>query len=269
MRGAAVVRDPRERVDDDGVIVTGADADRVPARYAETLDDAVATLSCALGDTLHSVYLYGSVATGQASAPSSDIDLVVVLEHPAPEVVAGVAAALSDRHRHLAREVSIGSVDLATLRRRDRTGHAERCFLKHYTVHLAGPDLRTTYPRCRATPQLAAGFNGDLRVVLDRVRARLLEEDDERQRGMLAAGACRKMLMAAATLLSVREGGWTTDRDAAVELVARHAPTVADLAADARRRCDQPQPVGAADVLEIVDRFGGWLADEYERLAGP
>jgi uncharacterized protein len=269
MRGAAVVRDPRERVDDDGVIVTGVDADRVPALYDETLDDAVATLSRALGDALHSVYLYGSVATGQASAPSSDVDLVAVLRHPAPDVVAAAAAALSDRHRHLAREVGIGSVDLATLQRRDRIGHAERCFLKHYTVHLAGPDLRTTYPRCRATPQLAAGFNGDLRVVLDGVRTRLLEVDDELQRGTLAASACRKLLMAAATLLSVREGGWTTDRDAAVELVARHAPAVAALAEDARRWCDQPQPVGAADVIEIIDRLGGWLADEYERLDEP
>jgi uncharacterized protein len=264
-----VVRDPREGVDHDGVIVTGAAAARVPARYTEALDDAVATLSAELGGALHSVYLYGSVATGQARAPSSDLDLVVVLEHPASEAVTIAAAVLSERHRHLAREVGIGSVDLATLQRRDRIGHAERCFLTHYTVHLAGPDLRATYPRCRATPELAAGFNGDLRPVLDRARVRLLDEEDEDARGLLAVRASRKMLMAAATLLSVRDGGWTTDRDAAVDLVGRHAPALATLAAAARRWCDGPQPGGTTEAIEIIDRLGGWLAEEYAGLETP
>jgi uncharacterized protein len=264
-----VVRDPREGVDPDGVIVTGAAADRVPARYAEALDDAVATLSVELGDVLHSIYLYGSVATGEARPPRSDLDLIVVLEQPAPEAVARAAAALSERHRQLAREVGIGSVGLATLQRRDRIGHAERCFLAHYTVHLAGPDLRVTSPPCRATPGLAAGFNGDLGLVLDRLRVALLEEDDEVARGRLAVRACRKVLMSAATLLSVREGGWSTDRGAAVDLVTRHAPALAPLAAAARRWCDEPQPGGTAEVIEIVDRLGGWLTEEYAGLGDP
>jgi uncharacterized protein len=264
-----VVRDPREGVGHDGVIVTGATADRVPARYAEALDDAVATLSVELGDVLHSIYLYGSVATGEARPPRSDLDLIVVLEQPAPEAVALAAAALSERHRQLVREVGIGSVDLATLEHRDRTGHAERCFLTHYTVHLAGPDLRASYPRCRATPELAAGFNGDLRHVLARLRGQLLAEGDEVARADLAARACRKMLMSAATLLSVREGSWTTDRDEAVDLVSRHAPAHARLAAAARRWCDEPQPGGTTEVLEIVDRLGGWLIEGYAGLGDP
>lgn len=252
---------------DDGTITTGAAPGRIPPVYAVLVDDAVETLSGALGDTLHSLYLYGSVATGQARPPGSDLDLIVVLEHLVPEVVGAAAGELSGRHRHLVREVGIGSVDVATLNRGDATGHAERCFLKHYAVHLAGSDLRLAYPPCQSTAQLAAGFNGNLCTVLAETRRRLASEDDEGARAELAARVCRKILMAAATLLSVRDGDWSTDRSEAVELVRRHAPDLGALAADALRWCDSTPPADTNGALEIIDRLGGWLTDEYAGTA--
>jgi uncharacterized protein len=258
-----VVRDPLEGVNAAGTIVTGAEAVRVPSAYAPLLREAVETLSQALGDAAHSIYLYGSVATGQARPPRSDLDLIVVLDTPLPAAVRGVADDLSARNRHLVREVGISSVDLATLHRQDLVGDAERCFLKHYTVHLAGPDLRGSYPVCEANARLAAGFNGDLRAVLRELRPRLADERDLRERDALARKACRKVLMAAATLLSVREGGWSTDRGTAVELISRHAPGFEALAADALTWSEQGAPADPAGVMDMVDRLGGWLADEY------
>ena len=263
-----MVHDPREGVTDDGTIMTGAASDRIPPVYAALVDDAVEALSAELGDALHSIYLYGSVATGQARPPGSDLDLIVVLEHLMPEVVGAAAAELSSRHRQLVREVGIGSVDVATLSRRDQTGHAERCFLKHYAVHLAGPDLRLAYPPCRPTAQLAVGFNGNLSAVLAERRRQLASEDDERERAELAARACRKILMAAATLLSVRDGNWSTDRSEAVELVRRHAPDLGGLADEALRWCDSTPLADTNGALEIIDRLGGWLTNEYGVTSG-
>jgi uncharacterized protein len=262
-----VVRDPLEGVSAAGTIVTGADAARVPPAYTTLLREAVETLTHTLGDAAHSIYLYGSVATGRARPPSSDLDLVVVLGELLPAAVRRVADDLSARNRHLVREVGIGSVDLETLSRQDLVGEAERCFLKHYTVHLAGPDLRDAYPRCGASERLAAGFNGDLRTVLAHVRPRLTQERDVLERDALARRACRRILMAAATLLSVREGGWSTDRGTAVELIGRHAPQFEALAADALTWSEQGAPADPAGVTDIVDHLGGWLADEYDLIA--
>jgi uncharacterized protein len=258
-----VVRDPLEGVTDAGTIVTGADAARVPTAYTTLLREAVETLTRALGGAAHSIYLYGSVATGQARPPRSDLDLVVVLDRRLPDAVRRVADDLSARHRHLVREVGIGSVDLETLGRQDLVGDAERCFLKHYTVHLAGPDLRDAYPLCEPTARLAAGFNGDLHAVLDHVRPRLTQERDVQERAALARKASRKILLAAATLLSVRDGGWSTDRGTAVELIGRHAPQFEAMAADALTWSEQGAPTDPARVIDMVDRLGGWLAEEY------
>jgi uncharacterized protein len=264
---AAVVRDPLEGVTAAGTIVTGADEARVPPAYTTLLREAVQTLGRALGDAAHSIYLYGSVATGQARPPRSDLDLIVVLDELLPDAVRRIADDLSARNRHLVREVGIGSVDLETLGRQDLVGDAERCFLKHYTVHLAGPDLRDAYPLCEPTARLAAGFNGDLRAVLDDVRLRLTQERDVQERDALARKACRRILMAAATLLSVRAGGWSTDRGTAVELIGRHAPQLEALAADALTWSEQGAPADPAAVTDLIDRLGGWLAEEYALIA--
>jgi uncharacterized protein len=262
-----VVRDPLEGVTAAGTIVTGADEARVPPAYTTLLREAVQTLGRALGDAAHSIYLYGSVATGQARPPRSDLDLIVVLDELLPDAVRRIADDLSARNRHLVREVGIGSVDLETLGRQDLVGDAERCFLKHYTVHLAGPDLRDDFPLCEPTARLAAGFNGDLGAVLDHVHPRLSQERDVQERDALARKTCRKILMAAATLLSVREGGWSTDRGTAVELIGRHAPQFEALAADALTWSEQGAPVDPGKVIDVVDQLGDWLAEEYALIA--
>lgn len=74
--------------------------------------------------------------------------------------------------------------------------------------------------------------------------------------------------MAVATLLSVRDGDWSTDRSEAVELVRRHAPDLGGLAAEALRWCDSTPPADTNGVLEIIDRLGGWLTNEYVMTSG-
>jgi uncharacterized protein len=269
-----VVRDRSEGVGPDGTVVTGAGRTALPSVYRELVEAVVAELTGTLREALHSVYVYGSVATGQARAPRSDLDLVTVLRQPAP--VAEVARRLSDHHRAVVREVAIGSVLVDTLARDDAVGAAERCFLRHYCVHLAGPDLRQGYEPCRASIELAVGFNGDLGAALDDARGRLTA--DEAGHGELEAKVCGKILMAAATLLSAREGGWSTDRGTAVTLIGRHAPQLHHLAVEAlarsapasadpearRTASARSEPAGRAPVTEIIDRLGGWLVAAYD-----
>jgi uncharacterized protein len=259
-----VVLDPREGVASDGTIATGAARAAVPSAYTELLDDALATVTERLGDALHSLYLYGSVATGQARPPRSDLDLLAVVTRP----TSGhdqAATELSHRHHDLVREVSIATVGIRTLARDDLGGRADRCFLTHYCVHLSGPDLRVSSPPCRPSVALAVGFNGDLGDALARARTQLEEATDPRDRARLTARMCRKILLAAATLLSAREGGWSTDRGTGVELIRRHQPALHPLAVTALRWSEPPPPGPPADVLPIVERLGGWLVEEYAR----
>ncbi len=230
--------DPAEGVADDGIISTGASRDNLHPAYARLLDETVGTLRAALGPALHSVYVYGSVATGQARPPRSDLDVVAVTTTDLDRSVDDIADDLTARHRSLVREVGIGSVSLETLGRSDLNGCAERCFLKHYCVHLAGQDIRSEFASCRPPLALAVGFNGNLGTVLAQLREQLVASPSEPERHKLVTRACRKILMSAATLLSVREGGWSTDRVAAVGLITRHNAALGLLAQRALAFCD-------------------------------
>src|SRR5262245_26818068 len=96
-----------EGVDDDGYIVSGADFGHIAAVYHPVLDSCVSALVSRV-DGLVSVYVYGSVATGRASPPRSDIDLLVVTTgSDSGDAAQRVAQDLSARHRHLARDVGV------------------------------------------------------------------------------------------------------------------------------------------------------------------
>lgn len=256
------MQDPQEGVAPDGTIVTGVHRDPLAAPYAEVLTDAVEALRTRLGDDLHSVHLYGSVATGQARPPTSDLDLVALLHAPRADVDA-VAAALSARHASVVREVGISVGDLDVLARGDRIGAAERAFLKHYCRCVDGPDLAAAYPPATASTDLAVGFNGNLGDVLATARSRLEATADPAARHSIAARTARKILMSAATLLSAREGGWSTDRTTAVDLVARHAPHLHHHAIAALAWADGRPPGPDPGIEPIIDELGGWLTAEY------
>lgn len=109
-----MTRDPGEGVDATGHLVTGAARDRVPPAYQPVLADCVGTLTAAFGDRLDGLYLYGSVATGRARPPASDLDLLALWTSPVDS--AAVVAELSARHRSVVRPPGLIAPD-ATDRR--------------------------------------------------------------------------------------------------------------------------------------------------------
>lgn len=229
--------DPDEGLDADGFLVTGAARERVPAAYEPVLADAVAELG---GDRVHGLYVYGSVATGRARPPSSDVDLLVLATEPVD--VSSVRTRLSTRYAALAREVAPVVMTLQEL----RAGVADQAFLRHYCVLLAGTAVGL--PRFRPSRALVEGFSGDLHAAIDGWLSTL----DGR-------GAARALLLAAATRESLAHGGWTTDRATAARLVRAHHPEwTSDVDRAVRWTTDPPDP---GEVPPFLDGFGRWLAD--------
>jgi hypothetical protein len=87
--------DPDEGVAADGTIRTGAHRDQVPSAFEPVLADAVAFA----GDSGASLYVYGSVATGTARPPSSDVDLLSIDLREAAVLGQRLSARYADRCR--------------------------------------------------------------------------------------------------------------------------------------------------------------------------
>lgn len=214
------LHDPHEGVDADGIIRTGASQANIPPAFRQVLQDAADHLDAL--DGTHSLYLYGSVATGTARAGSSDVDLVTIgLDTLAAR---GLAAMLASRYRRLCRGVEIGAAQPADYEGDGDEAYGNRAFLRHYCVHLAGPDPRRALAAFPADRAAARGFNGDIGSSAARWRSDLANNADPQS---LARRIARKTLFAVAGLVSVHDATWTTDRAAAARRWARLRPRLA------------------------------------------
>jgi uncharacterized protein len=209
--------DPEEGVAADGTIRTGARRDRVPAAFEPVLTDAVAFA----GGSGASLYVYGSVATGTVRPGSSDVDLLSI---DLPDA-AVLGRRLSARYADRCRGVEVAAATGADLAGDTDAAYGLRVFLRHYCVHLAGPDPSAALPAFPADARAARGFNGDLGQYLRRWRQGL--ESGTVAADLLGVRAGRKTLLAVAGLVSVHDHTWTTDRARAVRRWSELEPGLA------------------------------------------
>lgn len=252
---AIQMHDPREGVTSHGTIATGASRDQVSAVFEPILAAAVAAVRGA--DRGASLYVYGSVATGTAQAGSSDVDLLAV--GIPPSQAAAVGRALSERFANLCRAVEVAAAQAGDFVGERDEAYGGRVFLRHYCVHLTGPDLHSRLPDFPADVRAARGFNGDIGLSARRWR----DELDGGDAGRLGRRLARKCLLAVAGLVSVYDNTWTTDRAGAA---ARWAEIEPRLENDLRMLLawstgdavpDRPSVAAALDgvVNEIVASF--------------
>lgn len=198
------MRDPDEGLHADGTIRTGASADRIREPFTQLLVDVAAGVRERAPDA--SVHVYGSVATGQANAPTSDVDLLTI--GLSSDDAAELTERFTRRYAGVCRGVEVGAArDDDFVGDRDEA-YGNRVFLRHYCVLLAGPDRdRSTQPFA-GDLRAARGFNGDI----GRHRDRWATQLDTVAPTILGRRIARKTLLAAAAIVSVHDRTWTTDR---------------------------------------------------------
>jgi uncharacterized protein len=250
------VGDPGEGVAADGTIRTGARRDRVPATFEPVVADAVALL----GGSGASLYVYGSVANGTARPGSSDVDLLSV-NLPGAVVI---AAGLSARYAGICRGVEVVAAAAGEFVGGTDRAYGYRVFLRHYCVHLAGPDPSAALPAFPADAQAARGFNGDIGQHLRRWRQDL--ESETVTAGPLGVRAARKTLLAVAGLVSVRDHTWTTDRSYAVRRWGELEPSLAAQLNLLHSWAGKEHHPSRADVERTLDD-GGIVSAIVERFA--
>lgn len=196
------MRDPDEGVTREGTIRTGASRRAIPRDH-----DGVLRASADAVEGRCSLYVYGSVATGTAVVPTSDVDLLAI--GLAADEATRLSTELTTRFQTICREVSIGPASWEALWDDGDEGYGLRVFLRHYCVHLVGVDPAGGLPEFPADERAARGFNGDIARHVARWRAAL---DDGADVARLGVRIARKTLLAVAGLVSMREAIWSTDR---------------------------------------------------------
>ncbi len=245
-----LVDDPEEGVDEEGRVRTGVSRSKVVGEWADLVSRASEPLRRTGGSALQSIWVYGSVATGQAVRGRSDLDLLVLTS--GPPLVRPADVVRSVETAGLVRTVEVSTMTMADLD--GPHGAANRCFLRHYAICWQGVPPPVEGPGCRATMALARGLAGALMAALPGLAEGRLDGRDPGRIG-------RVMLIAAATVCAVRENGWSTDRAYAVRRlqaldqdVGRAAAVVFAHADSRGESFDDGRPPTAA-----LATLAGWL----------
>jgi predicted nucleotidyltransferase len=214
------VRDPSEGLTETGLIRTGASHARIPDRFSNLLSASASRVRADAPTA--SVYVYGSVATGDARSPESDVDLLTI-GLPA-DGAATISERLSADFSHLCRGVEIAAGMAEDFEGAGDEAYGGRVFLHHYCVHLAGPDIDRATSAFRGDQRAARGFNGDIA----QHAARWQHDFDNTDAPRLGRTLARKTLLAVAGLVSVHDATWTTDRKHASRRWGQIHPELAD-----------------------------------------
>lgn len=194
--------------------------------YLDLIDDLRTALLAQAGELLDGIYLYGSVARGDATQGVSDLDVTLILRHrPSPRdasMLEALRLALAARHP----EVSKIDFDIGT--RIDalapRNLHSWGYWLKHHCRCIWGNDLSRCFTPFPPSRTIALAVNGDVIEVLER-QAQEMEQlreptQDAAKLVRRQREAARKLLRATSVLRAEDEPCWpqTLEQHAALFL---------------------------------------------------
>jgi hypothetical protein len=254
------VLDPLEGVTASGLIQTGASLERVADVFVPVLE-STCDLIAPIGSGA-SLYLYGSVATGSARSPASDVDLLTI--GVASETGAALSESLSNQFASICRGVEVAVSTPGDFVGEHDEAYGGRVFLHHYCVHLAGVDHDVADAGFPADARAARGFNGDIGQHLRRWRRALAYQRPT----VLGRAVARKTLLAVAGLVSVHDQTWTTDRERAAsrwsEIDPERGPGLRDLTAWS----DVAQGLDRSDLARALDTTVAPIAEAFANTIG-
>ncbi|WP_460135843.1 nucleotidyltransferase domain-containing protein [Pseudomonas sp. S1_E04] len=248
-------------IDAEGFILTVADIPLQP-EYLPLLADVRASLSRPALN-LDSLYLYGSVARGDAIAGACDLDLtVVVREPPTADLLSRletVRCALEQRHPEVTKvDFDIGSrVQVVAAENKNSWGF----WLKHHCRCVWGNDLSLHLERFRPSREIAVAVNGEFEQVLAGYLKRIAHADTEQARLCLQREASRKLVRATHVLRSEEESAWPQTLEEYVEMFVRRYPAMVAQVAFFLFEARNPQ--AQVDNFTIrLHTFLGWMASQ-------
>ncbi|MBK5418123.1 nucleotidyltransferase domain-containing protein [Pseudomonas sp. TH31] len=219
---------PHCGVDSNGFILATPNGP-IQSGYEDLVRDVCATLVAQAQPLLDGIYLYGSVARGDAVSGMSDLDVTLVLRGPASsadqERIEAIRQALAARHSEVVKiDFDIGHrTEVLAQESLLSWGY----WLKHHCRCVWGNDLSERFASFKPSRAIALAVNGDFEAVLNRYAERIERETDPDERSRLQREASRKLIRSTGILRSDQDLFWPQTLDEHTELFVKHYPSMA------------------------------------------
>ncbi|MED1603561.1 nucleotidyltransferase domain-containing protein [Alkalihalophilus marmarensis] len=250
-------------LDSNGFIVSDVSKDRIDGIYVPCIHKSIQNLKSLSHQQLHSVYVYGSVARGDAIAKKSDLDLIAMFDTKLSSVklaeLKKLAAGLSNNYRSVVRDVGIAVAyyDYTV----DPSNYYENAFLKEICVCVYGEDLGERFGPYKLTSEIAIRFNGDIYEALRRTLKRLEDSSNEDFK-TFTLGFARKLIRTYYSMVMARSQIWTTRLHEQSEVFIQHFPEKASTIRTLHNWIEEPSTDREA-VYELFKNEGEWASKNF------
>lgn len=254
-------------LDPNGFIVSDVSKDKIDDVYMTYIRESVESLKSLFHQQLHSVYVYGSVARGEAIVRKSDLDLIAMFDTKLSSVklseLKKLAEELSQNYRSLVREVGIAVAyyDYTV----DPSNYYENAFLKELCVCVYGEDLGERFGPYKLTSEIAIRFNGDIYEALNRTLKRL-EIASKEDFKTFTQGFARKLIRTYYSMVMVRSQIWTTRLHEQSDVFIHHFPEKESIICTLLNWIDEP-PTDREAVYELFKSEGEWASVNFSNEA--
>lgn len=236
---------------------------KIPARYNPIVENVKSEL-LEFSDKIHSIYLYGSVVTGKAKSPTSDLDLVVVLKaKPTPKfksVLKELEKSLSTKYQKVFREVGFAiTYKNEVLRGKEAFGW--RFFLTILSVKIFGDNLFQEKMKFSPTRKLASNLHSDIEKNIAEAKKKIKTANSEEAKLQIKS-IMKKIIRTAFSIVMEVENHWTTDLDEMTKIFTKHYPEKKQQINAVLKLAKSKTP-DKKSATSILNNFGKWVSLEF------
>lgn len=254
-------------LDSNGFIISDVNIDNIDNVYVPCIRESVESLRNSFHHQLHSIYLYGSVARGDAVVLKSDLDLIAMFDGKLNSFklaeLKEIAGELSQKYRSLVREVgiAISYYDYTV----SPLNYYENAFLKELCVCIYGEDLGDRFGPYKLSSEIAICFNGDICVALTRTLNKL-ETASDGDFKIFSQGFARKLIRTYYSMVMVRSQIWSTRLHEQSEIFIHHFPEKESIILTLLNWIVEP-PTDRKVVYELFKSEGEWACVNFTHEA--
>ncbi|MGC9401757.1 nucleotidyltransferase domain-containing protein [Vibrio genomosp. F10] len=234
--------------------------------YQAAVNDLVKFLRGGLGENLHSIYLYGSVARKTAKPGQSNLDVIVVTNRSFNDSRTTLLNTIKWRFQQSFSHITEVSIKTALL---SEVATLESIFswgfqLRHCSVCIYGDDLSECFGDYEPSWEIAKHWNMDVEDWVAVYRNRIARASSPQEQVRAQKIIAKKLLRASHSLVMYRDKLWLEDPSECGEHFLRFYP-MKKTEIDRLKILLTGRVIPKRSVIGILDSFGDWLVEQYKK----
>ncbi|MFO2464329.1 nucleotidyltransferase domain-containing protein [Pseudomonas sp. 15FMM2] len=259
-----MTRLPVMGVDEDGFILTLPETSLQP-EFEVLLADVCTTLAL-VQPTLDGVYLYGSIARGEARPGVCDLDLTLVFRDPPSgletQTLETVRQQLQARHKTVSKiDFDVGSRSQVLA---PENLYSWGYWLKHHCRNLWGNDLARHFGRFWPSREIAVAVNGDFQLKLAAYATLIEQAETPTQQLRLKREASRKLIRSTQVLRPEHALAWPWTLEEHIELFLVQFPAKGSQMVFFLAHANGHEIQGKEFVTHLRS-FSNWMAEQLAK----